>query len=267
MQVPQVPVESITGMIISLILCIGVPVLLCIFVRKRLSGNWLGLLVGALTFMVAAMMLEQMLHSIVLRVAGEAITGNIWLYALYGAAAAAVFEECGRYFAMQRVLLKRNQLDRSGALMYGIGHGGIEAILVTGFAYVNNIITTVLINNGGIQANLEALDETNRQAALQSLSALGEADSLVFYFGGVERVLALALQISLSVLMYAAVRRGMRQYFPVCMAIHFGVNFVTVVLAQYLPVAAAELVLLVMVAVVVWFAYRLYGQEEKEIGR
>lgn len=261
MTITQVPMASIIGMIFSLILCVGVPIVLCIFVRKKYQGSWLGLLTGALTFMIAAMMLEQMVHSVVFMAAGEAITGNIWLYAVYGAVAAAIFEECGRYFAMKRVLKKREQLNKENVLMYGIGHGGIEAILVTGFAYVNNILTSFLVNNGGIQSNLESLDEVSREAAIQSLGALGATDSLIFYLGGVERVLALALQIALSVLVYEAVKYGVQKYFLAALGIHFGVNFVTVIIAQYLPVAAAELVLLVMVAAVGWFAYQLYQRE------
>ena len=35
MTIPQVPVSSIIGMIFSLILCIGVPVLACLFLRKK----------------------------------------------------------------------------------------------------------------------------------------------------------------------------------------------------------------------------------------
>lgn len=261
--IPQVPVTSIIGMIFSLILCIGVPVLACIFLRKKCQADFSGLLLGALAFLVAAMVLEQMLHTVVFMVAGEAINNNIWLYALYGSAAAAVFEELARYFAMKRFLLKRNQLTRENALMYGVGHGGIEAILVTGFAYVNNIITSFLINSGGIQANLEALDEANRAAALQSLEVLGNAGSLMFFLGGIERVLAFALQVALSVLVYQAVKLGQGQYLIGALAIHFGVNFITVLLAQYLPVAVAELILLIMVAAVGWFAYRLYRQAEE----
>ncbi len=266
MTIPQVPVGSIIGMIFSLILCIGVPVLACLFLRKKCHAEISGLLMGALTFIVATMVLEQMLHTVVFMAAGEIINNNIWLYALYGAAAAAVFEECARYFVMKRFLQRRNQLTRENALMYGVGHGGIEAILVTGFAYVNNIITSYLINSGGITANLEALDEANRALALQSLEVLGNTDSLMFYLGGIERVLAFALQIALSVLVYRAAKLGQRQYLILALAIHFGVNFITVLLAQYLPVAAAELILLVMVAGAAWFAYRLYHQAEEGAG-
>lgn len=263
MTIPQVPMASIIGMVVSLILCVGVPVLLCILVRKKYQGSWLGLLVGALTFMVVVMMLEQILHNVVFMAFGEVIAGNIWLYALYGALAAAVFEECGRYFAMKRILLKRGQLNGPGALMYGIGHGGIEAILVTGFTYVSNILTAFLINNGGIQSSLETLEGANRQAAEQSLEALGSTQSLMFYLGGVERVLALALQIALSILVYQAVKRGANQYLLAAFLVHFAVDFITVVLVQYLPAVAVEGILLVMVAAAGWFAYRLYRQEEQ----
>lgn len=265
MTIPQVPMGSIVGMFVSIILCVAAPVLMCIFLRRRCRADWMSLLVGAVTFLVAAMVLEQMLHSLVLMTLGEALTGNIWLYALYGAVAAAVFEEGGRWFAMKRILLKRNQLSRENSLMYGVGHGGIEAIFLTGFAYINNLITSFLVNSGGIEAILESLDEANRGATVQSLAVLGNTESLMFYLGGVERILAFGLQIALSVLMYRGVMLGKKQLLTAPFLIHFGVDFIAVVIAHYLPVLVAELVLLALVAAVCWWAYGLYHQEEKDV--
>ena len=53
----------------------------------------------------------------------EALTGNIWFYALYGGIAAGVFEETGRFTAMKFWMKK--SLSKESSFMYGVGHGGI----------------------------------------------------------------------------------------------------------------------------------------------
>lgn len=60
-----------------------------------------GIFIGCGIFVGFAMILEQICHAIVLTVTGDVIRDNIWLYAIYGGLAAALFEECGRWIAMK----------------------------------------------------------------------------------------------------------------------------------------------------------------------
>lgn len=78
---------------------------------------------------------------------GVVSQGNIWLYGLYGGLAAGVFEETGRFLAFRFVL--RNRTARITSLVYGIGHGGIEAFLVAGLTMASNLILGVTYTHGG----------------------------------------------------------------------------------------------------------------------
>ncbi len=51
------------------------------------------------------------------------ISGNPFLYAIYGGLAAGIFEEFGRFFCMITVM-KRFMYQRENSIIYGIGHGG-----------------------------------------------------------------------------------------------------------------------------------------------
>jgi len=95
---------SITGMVVSLILCVAAPVALCILLKRKTGAKLSDMLLGAVTFVIFAMFLEQILHLAMRAVFGEKLTGNLWLSALYGGAAAAVFEEFGRLVAMKYFL-------------------------------------------------------------------------------------------------------------------------------------------------------------------
>ena len=40
------------------------------------------------------------------------------------------------------------------ALMYGIGHGGVEAILIGGLSGISNLVSMLMINSGAMQLSL-----------------------------------------------------------------------------------------------------------------
>ena len=69
----------------------------------------------------------------------------------------------------------------------------------------------------------------------------------------VERALAMALQLSMSVLVWFAAKDGARgrKLLFLSIGIHFAVDFTAARLSQYLPAAAVELVLAVLTAGVV----------------
>ena len=165
-----VSTASMAGMVFSLIVSTGLPVILAIMVRRKLKAQVQALFVGAGAFLFFAMILEQILHSVVFSVAGTALTSNTFLYALYGGAAAALFEETGRYIAMRRFM--KNGLNRENALMYGVGHGGVEAIMLMGMVSINNLTTSVMINSGGISAVMAQLDTATAQLTFEQLKAL-----------------------------------------------------------------------------------------------
>ena len=86
-----------------------VPLGVMAFLRGR-GGRWRDFLVGAGTFFLFALVLEQILHTLVFTSPlGPVLQGNIWLYGLYGGLAAGVFEEAGRFAAFKLVLRERRE--------------------------------------------------------------------------------------------------------------------------------------------------------------
>ena len=138
---------SIAAILFVMVLSIALPLGIMLFLRKR-GGRWFPFLVGAVTFPLFALGLEQSVHAMVLRSSlGEVISGNIWLYALYGGLAAGIFEELGRFAAFKLAL--REPARRLASLCYGAGHGGIEALLLTGVTMANNLMLALTVNRGG----------------------------------------------------------------------------------------------------------------------
>lgn len=255
--IPNVPIASIIGITVSMVVSVGLPVVLCVMVWHKTKARISSFFIGAATFIVFALILEQILHTIVLKTAGAALTGNIWLYALYGGLAAGVFEETGRYLAMK--LCMRKSLNKQNAIMYGVGHGGIEAILLAGLACLSNLVIAAMINSGQAPMLLSAVDGTVYQQVLAQLTSVSTTPSWMFYMAGLERISAIILHISLSYLVYLAVSRKKILFYLLAVLAHFLVDAVTVAAAGFLPLSVLEGVLLLFsgaLGFVIWRMYR-----------
>lgn len=233
----------IAAMTLVLLLTVAVPLGVMILLHWR-GGSWKSFLVGAGTFILFALVLEPVLHRLVLGSgAGAALQENIWLYGLYGGLMAGIFEETGRFLVFRYLL--RHTSGRITALSYGIGHGGSEAFLLVGLTMAANLSLGLTYASGAaLPAETAAMAET-----------LIATPAWMFLWAGFERLTAMALHVSLSVLVCAAVRTGKRLLFPAAVLLHAAVDFAAVVSAAYLPVAATEtLVLLLTVLAAVWAA-------------
>lgn len=257
-----VSTASITGMVFSFIISIALPIVLLIVVKRKTNAKVSGFFMGVLTFVVFALILEQFLHLAVNAALGDTLTSNIWLYALYGGLAAGIFEETGRFLTM-RFFMKKN-LTKENALMYGVGHGGIEAMLIAGLAALSNIIIAFLVNAGQIDIILSTLDDTARATAMNSISQLWTLPSYLFYMPGVERISAIFVQIALSYFVYRAVKDRKIRYYGIAVLLHALVDIVAVVANSYLPVPATEAIIFMLAVVLTVAAYRMYRSEVHE---
>ena len=197
---------AIAGVICSVVLSMGVPIALFIAGRVKLKARISSFFIGAGTYLLFAMLLEQQLHVLVIQFCGLNAQSRPWLYYVYAALAAAVFEETGRLIAMKFWMKK--WLDFPNALMYGIGHGGVEAILIGGLSGISNLVSMLMINSGAMQNTLAALPAESANQTVSQLSALWTTPAPLFFVSGIERISAIILHIGLSLLIYRTVKAG-----------------------------------------------------------
>lgn len=259
----HISTASIIGMVFSLLVAVGLPAGACLFWRKRSGASWQSVLVGVVVYILFALILEQLLHSIVLNATGTILLDNIWLKALYGGICAALFEETGRLLAM-KFCMKRT-LDKKNAIMYGVGHGGIEAILILGASAASNLIMAIMINNGQFEASLNLLEEATRADAVSQVSTLWTMPAYMFYMGGIERISAFFLHVAISYIVYRAVKDKKIIYFIAAVFIHFLVDGGTLLLSDILPIPVLEVLLIVVVAALWIYVYKSYVNEEDRV--
>ena len=239
MTVGMVPGASIAGMVFSLIVSFALPIGLFVYAKKKLGAKTAPFFIGCGVFFVMVLMLEASIHRIVFQLAGEALTGSVILYAVYGGLMAALFEETGRYIA-KRFQVK--PMDFTNAIMYCAGHGGVEAMLLCGVASIRNIASAVMINSGTMSAQLATLDAEKAADTAAALSALWTTPSLTFFAGGVERIIAVVLHLSLSILVFQSIRKKAPMELVRAYLFHFVIDSLSVLLSAVASVWVVELV-------------------------
>ena len=251
-----VPALSIVFMAVTCATCFLTPLALFLYLRLVKKADIYPFFAGCAVMLLFAFILESGLHSLVFSSpAGPAI------HALYGGFMAGLFEETGRYLAFS-FALKKYRAKNVIALMYGAGHGGFEAIVIAGFTMINNIIWSVMINNGSISSMISSLPGDQLAQAQQSVTLLATLPSYQFLLSGVERLLAIALHIALSVIVWFAVKWDGKIYlYPAAILIHFAVDAAAALLSGMgVNVILIETVVAVLTAAAALFARRLWRE-------
>lgn len=264
----MIETSSVIAMAVTGVVCTLYPVVLLLIWRKKTGARVAPFFVGAGTFVLFALVLEQLLHSVCILGNGplaQAIRGNTVLFVLYGGLAAGIFEETGRFAAFK--LLKHHD-DRESAITYGIGHGGIEAILIVGMNMLVYAGLSILLNQAGT-TDVGVIGGADGP----TVSFLGGADPLLLstlqsitpascLFATWERVVTVLFHIALSVLVFAAARRpGMLWLYPTAILLHACVDFIAVLfqlglVPSLLLTEGFITVYTVLTGVFAWWVYR-----------
>ncbi len=253
-------------MAVNALLGIAIPIFLCWWAVKKHQANLSTILIGAGVFVVFALVLESIVHQIVLKGPnGAVIQGKTLYYALYGGLMAGLFEETGR-FAAFRTVLKKYQGNDVNALMYGAGHGGLESIVLVGIAMIANLVLALMINSGTVTAMLQSLPAESAESVNQALAALTDSAPMTFLAGAVERVFAIALQISLSVLVWFAAKDQSRiLLFPLAIGLHAAVDCIMYIVSQNVgSIWITEAVIGVMAVIVAVIAKAVWKKNKEE---
>lgn len=182
----------------TLLVSLLLPLFISIYLIIRSKSYFKPIIVGVLTFLIFQVFTRIYILQVILPT-------QVWyilftyeypiVYAFLLSLTAGLFEEIGRYIMMKYILRK---MDIKKALAFGLGHGGIEAILFVGIALV--LTNPMLI------------------------------DSQQLLMSGLERFSAIIFHLGFSVLVYQMIFRSKKFNLLYAISLHTLVNFVSVVL-------------------------------------
>lgn len=256
--------SSVPALIITIILMIAIPVIFFICWRRKhkeqTNISWL--IAGAVGFIVSARVLELGMHYVCIignNPVSRFINGNTAVFVLYGITMAGVFEECGRYIVM-KTIMKKNR-TRENAVLYGIGHGGIEILAVLLPSMLMYLAVAILFSSGDMENALRTLNitEETAAAALPSVQAAASFDFAMMAMNVIERLFAMFLHIGLTVIVYYGVTNGKKICLPLAILLHMLMDtFPALYQRGVVQLWTVEIWVALWTAVIGFIAVRLY---------
>lgn len=272
----MISASTIAACCISLFVSLILPVLvLAVFALKHkkqgIASAWL---LGAAGFFVTQILIRVPILTVLqsqswfLRFSQN----HLFAYAFSLAFTAGLFELAGR-FAVAKLMQKRLTLRRS--LAAGLGHGGIEAMLIVGITYINNLAYIAMINTGTFDAALAqaaaaGVDVSQLELIRQQLLSASPA---LFLLGGFERILAMIAHLGMSMLVcYGVSHKCPGKCTLICLGIHTlidltaGISLLAGgVLSQRAAYLIIYLILIAVAAVSILVIRELHRRWNKEV--
>jgi uncharacterized membrane protein YhfC len=251
-------IVTIVLVFVSLAL-IGLPIMLVRWLAKTYRIEWRVFGYGALFLLVAQIIntplfwLAQDPLSSLLKGAVMNETVLIIVISVILGFAVGIVEEVGKYLVMRYYFKARKlRVTKENAVGLGAGWGGIECLLVglamlmVLFSYVSASPLTekeILLFNSSMNGSLTTDQVDFLVAENDRLMNLQITDILP---GLVERILWLALQIALSILVFYAVMKKDLKFLYLAIAWHAVVNAVIMAMGQFSGMVVAELIFIMM---------------------
>jgi uncharacterized membrane protein YhfC len=245
--------ETLVAIVIQFTLSIILPVVLLIIYKRKWQIPWKAVMIGSFTFLLFSMVLKNLLQNYFLsmnQTTSQLLLGTPILLVLFAALAAGIFEEVGRYISY-RFLLKDHR-ERKDGIAFGIGHGGIEAVLVGALGAFATLQIAIMINQGSLDNLIAA-----QPALAQQKEVIINTPSYHFILAGLERAAALGIQVALSILVLYGIRQRKIAILILAILLHTGVDILAgLYQIDVLPLVVTEIIIYLLGILALYFVLR-----------
>lgn len=217
--------------IVTIVFVIAYPLSLGAIAHKRLSVGWKYFWFGALVFLVFQLLtripLIVVLQSTVLASLLRTSIAFTWVWLVVEAVTAGIFEEVGRYVGY-RLFMRREPKTWSKAVMYGLGHEGLESTILVGGQIILTLLSIVILS----AININSLPAAQRQTVIQQVAAINALPAWFPLLAAWGRFWSFPLQVALSVMVLQVFRRGQIHWLFLAILFHALIDFLTAALPQ-----------------------------------
>lgn len=208
------------------------PIIAAIYLSRKFKLSWKLFLAGGLTFIAS-----QILHiPLVLALTSTMLSWGIIPYAIVLGLLAGVFEETARYILFK--FIRKDSKTWNEGVFIGLGHGGTEAIIFGILAAVG--FFTMLAYRSMDLSTIPSIPADQLELAKQQVAAYWSTPVYMTLLGAVERIFAICLHISLSVMVLYSIVNKKPVWFWIALLWHAIVDAVTVYLIQQISMLALE---------------------------
>lgn len=217
--------SSIAAMWVTLFISLVLPVIIFIVyaVKNKKQGVVGAWFLGAAGFFVTQIIIRVPILS-ALSLMPEFtsfVENNYLIYALLLGLTAGLFEVVGR-FASAKILSKNLTFTKGFAA--GLGHGGIEAMVLIGMTYISNLLYATMINSGAIEAVIAQTEAMGVDVTpiYTLVDTLVNTPSYMYLLGAYERILAMIAHVAMTlVVFYYMSKKQTLKGIGICVLYHF----------------------------------------------
>ena len=233
------------------------PIALAFFLIRKMKSSWVVVAVGAMAFVIS-----QIIHIPILQGLAPAWSSEQFLampqmmqnliYAVTLGFLAGICEEPMRWLSFQ-ILHEKGKKVQTGILL-GVGHGGIESILIVGFSSLANFIILLSLKNGWLAEYPGVTPDMITQF-------FGAAWHLPLA-SALERLSAMGVHIGFSLMVWQSVKHRSWLWFLGAVLLHALFDALAVMLVSLgLGIWAIEIIIFIMAAVVVFWTVKTAKHE------
>jgi uncharacterized membrane protein YhfC len=214
--------------IAAIIVEIGLPVTLAVLIIKKWKVSWLVVLTGVLAFIgsqvvhIPLLQVPALLQKLGLSITLPQEWPIVW-YAVFLGFMAGICEETARWVGYK--ILKGKAANYKSAFAAGIGHGGVESLLV-GLLVLVNLVFFLTFNPDAMLAS-----GTPEGAVAMTISQAAQFWASPWHLalaGAFERVIAISAHLFMSVLVWKSVRQKSWLWFLAAVVFHALLDFCAV---------------------------------------
>jgi uncharacterized membrane protein YhfC len=227
----HVPAAWLAMTAVATVFVIVYPLILGGIARKKLAVGWKYFWFGALVFLVFQLLtrvpLIGVLGSTVLAPLLRTSIAFNWTWLVVEAVTAGLFEEIGRYVGF-RLFMRREPKTWSKAVMFGLGHEGLESMVVFGGGHILTLLSIVILS----AITVNSLPVAQRQSVIQQVAAINAQPVWLPLLAAWERFWSFPLQVAFSVMVLQVFRRGQLYWLFLAIMLHALIDFLTLALPQ-----------------------------------
>ena len=217
--------------VVATIFAVVCPFVLGTIARKKLAVGWKYFWFGVLVFLVFQLLtripLVIVLADTVLAPVLRTSTVFNWIWLVIEAVTAGLFEEVGRYVGY-RLFMRRETKTWSKAVMFGLGHEGLESIVMVGVVNVLALLNIAIIS----VINVNNLPIAQRQVIHQLVASINAQPIWFPLLAAWERFWSFPLQVALSVIVLQVFRRSQIRWLYLAILLHALIDFLDLAIPQ-----------------------------------
>ncbi len=241
---------NVLGMIV-------LPILLAFYVTRKFGLPWKLIFAGGLTFIVSQIFHIPFLYGLTAMFTNGILPAIPQAWAsLFNAIVlgllAGIFEETARWILF-RFILKDAKTWEQGVVV-GTGYGGTEAVILGALATVQ-VASMIAMRSADLTAF--GVPPEQLELARQQLAEFWSTPIYMAFMGLIERIFAICLQISLTIMVLYSVAYKKPVWFWIALLWHAFVDALTVFLMPTIGVLGVEAVIGVCALISLMVLFRL----------